>query len=128
MAHFRPDSRADAWNLEFVAGLAIGGFVAAVLLADPAPVAISDAARADLVALGITDFHGLVPAQLFAWSNALSPRGLPCSAAAAFLVGFGASTPAAARRATASWAWPTCSCRPSSRWPASSRAAWPPRT
>ena len=58
--------------------------------ASAGPVAISAAARADLAALGITDFTGLVPRELFSWESALSVRGLLALGLGGFLLGFGA--------------------------------------
>jgi uncharacterized protein len=81
---------AGGWNLAFACGLALGGFVGAHLLGSTEPVAISAAARADLAALGITDFTRLVPRELFSWDNALSLRGLLALGPGGFLLGFGA--------------------------------------
>src|SRR5215211_6086857 len=57
--------REGGWNLAFVAGIVIGGLLAGVVLHNPEPVAIAAATRASLTALGITDFTGLVPRELF---------------------------------------------------------------
>src|SRR5688572_2558733 len=56
------------WNLAFAAGILVGGLIAGVIFADPEPIAISAQTRADLMALGIRDFDGLVPADLFSFS------------------------------------------------------------
>jgi len=67
---FRIDWRSiGGWNLVFAAGLALGGFIAARMLDTGEPIALSAAARADLVALGITDFTGLAPRELFSCSH-----------------------------------------------------------
>ena len=81
---------AGGWNLAFVCGIALGGFVGAHLLGSAGPVSISAAARADLAALGITDFTGLVPRELFSRESALSIRGLLALGLGGFLLGFGA--------------------------------------
>ena len=48
------------WNLTFMAGLFIGGFLAYTFLVSPDYVVdISDATRSDLAALGLRDFNGL---------------------------------------------------------------------
>jgi len=78
------------WNLFFVVGTFIGGFFAVQLV----PVAgveigISDATKADLAGLGISDFTGLVPAQFISWSGLLSVQGLILVIVGGFLVGFG---------------------------------------
>lgn len=72
---FRYDWRREGWNLAFVAGVLLGGFIAGQWLAHDAPVAISAATRADLTALGIRDLSGLVPNELFTWASLLTFRG-----------------------------------------------------
>ena len=92
VAFFKYDWRgAGLWNLVFVAGVVAGGFVGGVLLANPDPVAITPQAQASLAALGIRDFTGLVPRQLFTWHALLSVRGLLMMVGGGFLVGFGTS-------------------------------------
>ena len=89
---FQFDWRQSAgWNLAFVLGILLGGFVGSVLLFHPDPIAISAATRADLAALGISDFHGLVPDDLFAWETLLTAKGLVLLVAGGFLVGFGSA-------------------------------------
>ena len=79
------------WNLAFVVGIFLGGVVAATLLASPEPeIAISAATRADLAALGLTDFTGLVPAEVFSWEGLLTGPGLALIVGGGFLMGFGA--------------------------------------
>jgi uncharacterized membrane protein YedE/YeeE len=84
--------RTGLWNLIFLCGVFIGGWLAGHLFASPDPaIAISEATKADLTAqLGITDFTGLVPRELFNWSALLTPSGLAVLAGGGFLVGFGA--------------------------------------
>lgn len=77
------------WNLTFIVGVVIGGFIAAHWLPSSGPAAISEATRADLAALGIRDFSGLVPADLFAWERLGSGAGLFAVVGGGFLVGFG---------------------------------------
>src|SRR5919199_1792905 len=88
---FRYDwRRTGSWNLLFVAGILIGGFVGGRLLASP-EVAISVRTRADLAALGLRDFSGLVPRELFNWSSLATGRGLAMIVLGGFLIGFGTS-------------------------------------
>jgi uncharacterized protein len=87
---FRYDWRgAGAWNLVFAMGVLIGGIVAGTALMGTEPVAISSATQADLAALGVTEFRGLVPADLFTWEALLTARGIFILVIGGFLVGFG---------------------------------------
>lgn len=81
--------RAGGWNLAFAAGIVIGGVISATLLGGTDQVGISAATVADLSALGITDFHGLVPDDLFSWDRLLSVPGAIAVVVGGFLVGFG---------------------------------------
>jgi len=82
---------AGLWNLAFVVGIAVGGFVGIRLLSDPtAPLAISTDTVEALTALGVTDLSGFVPSQLISWSGLLTPAGLLMVLGGGFLVGFGA--------------------------------------
>jgi uncharacterized membrane protein YedE/YeeE len=79
------------WNLVFVLGIGLGGLLAVTLFGTPvAGGSVSEATRADLMALGIRDFGGLAPAELFSWAALLTPAGLVTMVVGGFLVGFGA--------------------------------------
>ncbi len=83
--------RSGLWNLTFAAGVLIGAYIAAHWLSSPdAVLAISDATRADLQALGIERFEGMVPREIFAWNALLSVPALVSLVGGGFLVGFGA--------------------------------------
>jgi uncharacterized protein len=87
--HFRYDWKsAGWWNLLFVAGTAVGGFLAS-LWGGPHDVAIANSTREALMALGITDFSGLAPREIFSWEALGTVRGLVCIVGGGFLVGFG---------------------------------------
>jgi len=83
--------RTGLWNLLFVAGIFIGGWLATHVFANADPViGISAATKADLARqLGVTDFEGLVPRQIFNWSSLATPAGLLVLGVGGFLVGFG---------------------------------------
>ena len=90
IAHFHYDWRREgAWNLAFVVGVVIGGFIAGQLFANPEPVAIAAETRAALTELGIRDFTGLVPDDLFAWASLLDVRSGGLLVLGGLLVGFG---------------------------------------
>lgn len=79
-----------AWNLTFVLGVILGGFLGGYIFANPEPIALASSTIQDLRALGFTDFTGLVPSELFAWSTLGTPIGLVVLVLGGFLVGFGA--------------------------------------
>ena len=86
---FRYDWKsAGAWNLAFLAGVFVGGLIAARLLGT-GDVAITPETRAILARLGVHDFSGLAPADIFSWSSILTFRGLFSIVGGGFLVGFG---------------------------------------
>lgn len=79
------------WNLVFALGIAIGGALAVTLLASPDPaIGLAPATVEALRTLGIDDFTGLVPADLFSWSALATLPGLVMILGGGFLVGFGA--------------------------------------
>jgi uncharacterized membrane protein YedE/YeeE len=75
-------------NLLFVLGILVGGFLASQY-GGPHNVAISEATKTDLAKLGIHDFSGLAPSEMFHWSALLSFRGFVLIVVGGFLVGFG---------------------------------------
>jgi uncharacterized membrane protein YedE/YeeE len=81
--------REGSWNLAFVAGILIGGVVAGTIFRNPDPIHIAESTRASLHALGVADFTGLVPRELFSWTSLASVRGALLVIGGGFLVGFG---------------------------------------
>lgn len=87
--YFRYEWRHQAWNLFLVAGILIGGFVAAQWLSDPNPVVIASATVTDLEALGVDVDHRLMPASIFSFEYLFTWKGLVFIVTGGFLVGFG---------------------------------------
>lgn len=83
------DWRENTWNLTFLVGAAIGGFISYAYMHGGSPVAISDATIADLAALGFAYPEGMQPSEVFGWENVLSLKGFLVLAVGGFLVGFG---------------------------------------
>lgn len=79
----------EIWNLLFVLGVGIGGFIATFFLTNPEAIVISEATQADLASLGITDFTHLLPSDIFTWQALFSAKGLLFLVFGGFLVGFG---------------------------------------
>ena len=87
--YFRYDwKRSGLWNLLFVAGIFLGGFLASHL-GGSEYVAIAEQTRLALAGLGIHDFSGLAPREVFAWSALLTLKGFASIILGGFLVGFG---------------------------------------
>ncbi len=86
---FNYDWRNGSWNLVLMLGIVIGGFIGATWLGNPDPVAISEATRSDLALLGVTNFNGLLPADIYSWEGLGTLRGLILLVGGGFLIGFG---------------------------------------
>lgn len=91
MPFFRYDVRGrGAWNLAFAVGIVVGGFVAAVPLADREPLQVAPATVDALARLSITVDGGMAPEALFG-VTALSSWGTWIFLlVGGFLIGFGA--------------------------------------
>jgi hypothetical protein len=81
--------RKETWNLIFVLGIMIGGFIATSVISNPNEIVIAPETQQELAALGITDFSGLMPTDIFSWENLFSGKGLLFLVFGGFLVGFG---------------------------------------
>ena len=77
------------WNLYFVTGLLIGGFIGGVLLKPDIPMALAASTTKFLSTYGINDVHHLLPSEIFSWSQLLTWRHLLIVLGGGFLVGFG---------------------------------------
>lgn len=86
---FQYDWKKEIWNLFFVAGILLGGIVVAVFLQNPEPVSVNPKLVIELRQYGINKYEGLVPADLFNWSNVLTLKGFIMMVVGGFLVGFG---------------------------------------
>jgi len=80
--------RTGLWNLFFVAGILVGGFLASQW-GGSHDVAISESSRLALTKVGIHDFSGLAPREVFSWSALFTLKGFISIVVGGFLVGFG---------------------------------------
>lgn len=88
-SQLKQDLTPNAWRLYLISGIIIGGYLAVVFLNGNATVDLSKATISDLEAIGITNFDGLVPSQIFNWEFLLSTQGLLLMVLGGFLIGFG---------------------------------------
>jgi len=89
LEYFRYDwKEIGSWNLLFILGTCAGGFLV-WWLGGPQNIAISEQTRQSLTNLGIHDFSGLAPREVFSWSALLTPKGFISVVIGGFLVGFG---------------------------------------
>lgn len=81
--------KAQTWNLVFLVGAIVGGFIAKQFLSSDIGVAISSATINDLSKLGIAAPVSLQPAELFSLDAILSIKGFLVLAIGGLMVGFG---------------------------------------
>jgi uncharacterized membrane protein YedE/YeeE len=86
---FRYNWKKEAWNLFFVRGILAGGFIASIFLSNGNTIQINPKLAAELSGYGITDYHSLLPQQLFNWHQLFTLKGLILIVAGGFFVGFG---------------------------------------
>ena len=81
--------RAQSWNLVFLLGAIIGGFISAHYLSNGDPVQISQATISDIAALGFSPPVSVQPEELFSLEAAFTLRGFLILAIGGLMVGFG---------------------------------------
>jgi uncharacterized membrane protein YedE/YeeE len=81
--------KSELWNIFFVIGIFIGGFVGGVLLQNNEPVQISADTVDDIKALGVTSFDGLIPSDIYNWDTLFSLKGFIIIVVGGFMIGFG---------------------------------------
>ena len=86
---FKYDWKSESWNLFFVGGIVVGGFIAAYWLSVPGGVKINPHTTALLQQEGVKDFSGLIPTDIFNLKALLTLRGLVFTVVGGFLIGFG---------------------------------------
>jgi uncharacterized protein len=87
---FKYDWKKESWNLFFAGGIVLGGFIGNVLLTNPNEIIIAAHTKQDLMALGIKDFSGLMPSDLFNFQSLFTLKGFIFIVLGGFLIGFGA--------------------------------------
>jgi len=86
---FNYDWKSQKWNLLFLIGSVLGGFIAATFLKSSQPLQLSANTINDLKDLGIYFDGQLNPSQIFGPDFISSPKGFLVLLIGGFLVGFG---------------------------------------
>lgn len=81
--------KSQLWNLVFLLGAIIGGFIAAQFLSTGEAVKISESTIADLSKLGIAPPSSIQPPELFSMDAVFSVKGFLILALGGLMVGFG---------------------------------------
>lgn len=83
------DWKTQKWNLLFLMGSILGGWIASTFLNSEQPLQLASSTVEDLALLGISFDGGLNPSQLFGAAFISSPKGFLILLAGGLLVGFG---------------------------------------
>ena len=83
------DWRAQTWNLLFLLGAVLGGFISSEFLSTGQPVQLAAATIQDLQQLGISPPDGIQPREIFGLEALMSLRGFLLLLAGGFMIGFG---------------------------------------
>lgn len=86
---FKYDWKKEVWNLIFVLGIFAGGFIAYQFLHNGEAVQVDARLAETMAAYGLSDHTGIVPRQLFNWSELFTARGFIMMVIGGFMVGFG---------------------------------------
>jgi uncharacterized membrane protein YedE/YeeE len=81
--------KTQSWNLVFLLGAILGGFIAKTFLSTGEPVAISESTIQDLAKLGFSAPQSVQPTELFSWESAFTLKGFLVLALGGLMVGFG---------------------------------------
>ncbi len=81
--------KSQTWNLVFLVGAILGGFIAKQFFSTDLPVEISQATINDLSKLGIAAPVSLQPAEIFSLDAVLTVKGFLILALGGLMVGFG---------------------------------------
>jgi hypothetical protein len=88
---FQFDWRGQIWNLVFLAGAMLGGYLASeFLMGYDIGERIAPDTVAALQALGISEVRGALPAEIMNWEQLFTLKGLGIMVGGGFLIGFGA--------------------------------------
>lgn len=83
------DWKTQSWNLVFLLGAIIGGFIANQFLTADEPFQLASSTAADLQKMGFDEPSGIQPKELFSWEAVFTLKGFLVLALGGLFVGFG---------------------------------------
>ena len=83
------DWKTQSWNLVFLIGAIIGGYLANTMLNDGSSFQIAESTAKDLAELGFAKAKEVQPLELFSWDAIFTLKGFTVLAIGGLLVGFG---------------------------------------
>lgn len=86
---FQYNWKKEQWIFFFATGIVLGGYLGNSVFANPNPIDLSLETQKELRQLGIVDFSGLLPSDIFDLSTVLSLQTFVFVVLGGFLVGFG---------------------------------------
>lgn len=87
---FRFEWKDQIWNLVFILGAVLGGFIASKFLMPDSAAHINEITKQELIGYGIQDpGKYFVPVQYFSWDSLMTIQGFTMVVVGGFLVGFG---------------------------------------
>ena len=89
ISFFRYNWKKETWNLLFVAGILIGGWIASAFLSSGEAISINPKLVNELKGYGLNDPGKLVPLELFNWQTLFTLKGFLLIVVGGFMVGFG---------------------------------------
>lgn len=89
ISFFNYNWKVEIWNLIFVLGAVIGGFISSFFLKNPNPININTNTIIDLKSLGISFDGNTLPHEIFNWEFLFSFQGFLILILGGFFVGFG---------------------------------------
>jgi uncharacterized protein len=87
--YFQYDWKKEIWNVVLAIGIIIGGILGGVVFENPNAVQISSNTITDLQTLGISNYSGLSPVEVFSFQSLLTVKGFLMIVLGGFFVGFG---------------------------------------
>jgi len=89
MKFFDFNWKAEIWNLVFLIGALVGGFITKEFLTTENAVQISEATKSELNVLGFSNPESIQPMEIFSWESAMSLKGFLILSFGGLMVGFG---------------------------------------